>query len=91
MTKHNIELLRQYDNTKWTSLYEAYENPSANKRKIYDDCLAVCKEKHGYNYRIVSRNTYVFTFAFKYKKDGKTHLFYMTPAHDYDFEVEDYD
>lgn len=87
MTKKQQGLWEQYKRAYKTNLYQCYANPSVAKRAAYRNIQTKCFLLHGWDIRIPSYNTMMFTMAFLYKKDGKTMLHYETPNNTWDFEV----
>ena len=88
MTKQNEGLYNNYCNTNYATIWEAYDRPSYNKERAYEWCMDDARKHDGYDIRIPTRNTFHFTFAFRYMADGKERLRYHTPMNVYDFELE---
>ena len=70
-----------------SELWEVYGSFSHAKVNAMEYCKRLQREKNGYGAKIVSHNTFMFTYAFKYDKDDHTYMMYITPSYDYDFEV----
>lgn len=69
------------------TLYDIYKTVSHNKVKAYNDCLILCRELNGHDYKVCSGNTFNFTFAFRYTDTtGKEMLCYMTASNTYSME-----
>lgn len=64
-----------------------YKWPSKTKLAIWHDIAMQCHELHGTGLTVVSFNVYMFTAAFKYKKDGKEYLRFYSPSCTIDVEV----
>ena len=56
--------LKCYSRSKITSLYGAYKNPSTLKQRIFQQVNAIREKIGGYDPRIISHNTFVFTYAY---------------------------
>ena len=87
MTKKQQALWEQYKRANKRGLHECYYNPSSAKCLAYNAIAALCWELDGWDIRIPSYNTMMFTMAFLYNKDGKTMLHYETHKNTWDFEV----
>ena len=88
MTKFERQLLKSYENATMMTIYDAYNKPSQNKINTYESCVRRCLEMHGGPWRIPTRNTQAFTFAFIYHKEDKTAwLHYETAWNTYDFKI----
>ena len=90
MNKKQTRIFDDYNRSKWSSIYEAYNRPSEAK---FDAERMILQEMYFYNgfgYRILSKNTYNFSCAYLYdnKKDGKRHIVYHTSVNKLDFPVE---
>ena len=65
------------------TIYKAYKSPSKAKQKAFFDCVNTCNNLNGYNLRIVSKNTNIFTCGFFFKDEsGKEYFYYITPSYD---------
>lgn len=51
------------ENYEGYSLDEVFGTYSHAKRNAWDYCLRLCKEEGGYNFRIISHNTFGFSVA----------------------------
>lgn len=87
MTKYQSMLYSNYVNSNYSdSLYSAYEKPSRAKLRVLDDCRAFQYEMQGYDGKICTRNSFMFTYAFRYDdidpETGELHNYvaYITPS-----------
>ena len=88
MTKFERQLLRNYENATMMTIYDAYDRPSRKKIEAYENCVRRCMDMHGGPWRIPTKSTYMFTFAFIYHKEDKTAwLHYETASNTYDFKI----
>lgn len=73
-----------------TELYHVYGTYSQAKQNAFEYCRRQCYERNGYDLRIVSSNTWMFTvgFLFEDTDTGATKFMYITPNYDtvVDFE-----
>ena len=60
--KANINAFNRSD---WRNIWQAYNRPSYNKEKAWARCEEICKDHNGYNLKVISRNTFVFTAGFE--------------------------
>ena len=89
MTKKQIGMLESYNRATATSLRDVYASWSTKKEQAYDRCRAIQYELSGHDGRICSANSYQFSYAFKYEKDGKQYMCYRTATNDYRFCIEE--
>lgn len=90
MTKRQKKCLARYNDiikTGYRHIKSCYNRPSHRKLDIWHDIAMQCHELHGTGLTVVFYNQFIFTAAFKYKKDGKEHLVYFSPSYTEDFEV----
>lgn len=87
MTKKELEVIRNYKNSDTYSIYEAYERPSYNKERTFEVILREMDEKNGYGMRILSKNTFVYTCAYRFEENGKEYLRYHTPSNVMNIEL----
>lgn len=66
---------------------EAYGRVSGAKVSAWNRCVDLCSENNGEGLTVVSTNTFVFTAAFKFAKNGKDYLCYITPSYNYEIEL----
>ena len=84
MTKQQIN----YDNSSAFTLWDAYGSFSRDKQLAYDNCLEQMRKDGGFSFRICSVSNWVFTCAYKFKKDGETYLKYFTAKNTYIIKYE---
>lgn len=93
MTKKNMGLLGNYENARFTDLWQVYGSFSWNKQRALDYCKEDMYRFNGYDGRICSYNCMQFTYAFKYDLTDEltgevyTHLRYHTKDNVYDFRI----
>lgn len=88
MTKHQKMLVENYQRATARQLSDVYTTWSAAKERAYNWCINRMVSLNGFSGFICSANTFGFSFAFQYEKDGKLRLQYHTKDHEYDFEVD---
>ena len=103
MNKKQQSILDAYNNSNLTNIYQCYDKPSYFKVRAFNECKDACDACDGWGFKILSYNTFMFTIAYQYKKDGKTWLHYESDksvrdfiidegdAYDYDDFKKDYD
>ena len=89
MTKKNAGIVASYNRGGYTELSQCYGRYSTKKSKAWDYCKALCKEKNGNGLKILSRNVYQFTAAFKYEENGKQYLMYISKSEDRPILLDD--
>jgi len=89
MTKKQQAMVDSYRKATATSLREVYFSWSMKKEQAFDRCRAIQYELSGHDGRICSANSYQFTYAFLYEKDGKQYMCYRTATNDYRFCIEE--
>jgi len=87
MNKRQQSILDAYNNSDLRTLHECYGSWSWAKEYAYEDCKRTCANMNGYDFRIISYNTCMFSIGFRYKKDGKEYLHYETNVSVLDFEI----
>lgn len=87
MTKKQQALWEQYKRATKKTLDECYVCASKEKREAYEEIQMKRFFMEGWRTRITSHNTFQFSMAFLYKKDGKNMLHYETRSNVWDFEV----
>lgn len=51
--------------SEYRNIWQAYERPSYNKEKAWHRCEEIAHSMGGYNLKVVSKNTFVFTAGFE--------------------------
>ena len=71
-----------------TELWQVYGTYSRAKAEAMEYCKNLQYELNGYDGRITGASNYFFSYAFKYRKDGKAWMMYITHAADITFCLE---
>lgn len=80
MTKQNM--INRYEAATHESLADAYRGGgSCYKRRAEKSIRNEMEYLGGWGFKITSANTFAFSCAYLYKKDGKTILVYHTPCY----------
>lgn len=90
MTKFQKNLIDNFNNAPFHSIYDAYDRPSNAKVSAYNRLFDMAmNEYNAFSTCVPTRNTFAFTFAFLYtdKVTGEIRLQYHTPSHVYDFSI----
>ena len=69
MAKFSKELYNQVQqllNCEKSKLYDYYKRPSQDKINAYHDCMDDCRNHDGFNFRVLSANTFNFKCGFLY-------------------------
>ena len=89
-TKRAQGIIDSYNNARYRSLNQVYDfHHSSAKDCAMARCERVMRGLRGANMLITSYNTRFFTVAFRFVKDGKPCLAYITPKGDYYIELRD--
>ena len=69
---------------KGRTLDDVYKSYSAAKQNAYDYCKRLQDKYNGYDFRIISANTFIFTAGFKFVdvETGVIKFMYITPSYD---------
>lgn len=87
MYKYEQQVFMQYLNSTKSELREVYNNPSEQKRKIYDDIRSGMREVGGKRFRILSHNGWYFSCAYLYRRQDKVYLAVFRPTRNFDVDV----
>lgn len=89
MTQKQLEMLNSYNRADNNGeLWEVYGSFSHNKAKALNYCKELQAQRNGYDPRIPSANSFIFTYAFRFiDEDGDEALAYITPSHDRFFKI----
>ena len=86
--KRNTQKAKIFIKEYWTStrysLYDCYNDYSYAKDRAYDYCITKMQEMNGYDGRILTYNTFVFTYAFM-TDDNK--LIVICPTNEYEIQL----
>ena len=88
MTRNEQSLYRNYCRATAKHLTDVYKSYSKEKFDAFKSCVKRCVRYGGYDARICTANGFMFTYAFKYMKDGAERMCYITRNNMYDFEIE---
>lgn len=80
MTKKQFEYYKRYMESNATHLYDVYRDYSCEKSRAFKNCIAIEREYHGFDGRIISHNTCFFTYAFKFWESHEQHMCVITPT-----------
>lgn len=83
--KKQAHMVEAHKRAIYTTLSHAYAKASPAKWDAFNYCKSKQKELEGFNFRIVSYNTFCFTAAFQFidKETGVLRLYYITRDYDY--------
>ena len=81
-TKRGQALLARANHFEGTDLSDVYGRYSSAKASAMRDCRLWCEEMNGYNFRIISHNTFGFSVAWNYtnKETGEIMTRIETPS-----------
>ena len=82
-SKKATALAQNYWNSYRRNLTECYGRFSSAKEKADFWCRHYMVENGGYDYRICTYNSQIFTAGFRFKEKGAEYLCYMTPTYNY--------
>lgn len=77
-----------WEHSNASELYQVYGKYSRAKADAMEYCKNLQYELNGYDGRITGASNYFFSYAFKYEKDGKEWMMYITHAADTTFCLE---
>lgn len=79
MNKKQQGIYEQYLKSNNCNLYDCYKCPSEAKLHAESTLRYCCRQLNGKRFRILSYNTYSFTCAFTFEKDGDHYLMWFCP------------
>lgn len=87
-TKKAMGIINSYDNAYVRDLGGCYDTWSSAKQHAFNYCLELMSKLGGFDGRIMSWNTFSFTYGFQFvdKETGELKLAYITK--DYDYVIE---
>lgn len=88
MTKKQQEIIRRHLLSNRIELSDAYKKPSADKIWAYKDCRKRFEQQDGFKFKIIGRNSFVFSVGWYFKKNDKTYFHYETDITLLEFEVD---
>ena len=87
MTKFQRNLYENYLRAEDVTIWDAYGSPSVKKVRAYEHCVHKCLENNGGPWCIPTHNTFAYTFAYTFHKDGVKWLHYETSCNVYEFPI----
>ena len=93
-TRQQQYYIELYNRSTTHTIYNAYKKPSQNKIDVYNSLLKMEYEAGGMYGKIISHNTFKFTYAFKYWKELERNigtieiLRVITPTRIFDIELQ---
>ena len=79
MNKRQTNIVKAYRRSTDRRLEDVYSTFSTAKRNAYEYCINDMVNNSGYDFRILSYNTFMFTCAYRYEDvNGRLHLVYHT-------------
>ena len=86
--KREMGIINSYKNYAGRTLSDCYKKASAAKERAYAYCRDKQIQYNGYDFRIISYNTFMFTVGFKFvdTNTGKIMFMHITPSKDEIFE-----
>ena len=82
-SKKAASLAQNYWNSFRRCLDDCYERPSKAKLNAIIACKKYAIKYCGYDFRICTYNSQIFTCAFRFKENEIEYLCYMTPSYNY--------
>lgn len=86
MDKRNNKMIKssylRWKESKYHSIWDAYEKPSIRKEEAWNYCEDLCKKYNGRDLRVISKNIYIFTAGFIGIVDGKEAFVLITANRD---------
>lgn len=90
MNNRQKGIYERYKNSYRRNLYDCYERFSKNKIHAYENCKRYMEKYDGYDFRIISFNSHIFTVGFKFMDNkGTEFLMYITPSKEEKFIIEE--
>lgn len=83
---HSLDdMYQRYNHSADTQLEDVYGRYSDKKARAYAYCRNLMSKYDGYDFRIISYNTYMFTCGFKFRDPATDELTfaYITPTYNY--------
>lgn len=88
MNKQDKRILNNYMNSEYYSLSQKYNTCSYAKMQAEYEILQDMRKLGGYDYKIISGNSHMFSCAFTFEENGKKFLKYFTRTKTQVFEIE---
>ena len=87
--KKMLQHYDDYNKSYLTDIYNAYGKPSFEKVRAWLYCQLCCENRDGYNLKIVSHNTWMFTAGFLYEGNDGTYFVYIRPTGEQEIKLEE--
>ena len=82
-SKKAVALAQNYWNSYYDSLTQCYIKPSQAKLNAQHCCKLRMLKWNGYDFRICTFNSHMFTAGYRFKENGTEYLAYETPTYTY--------
>ncbi len=83
-TKKAKEYINNFEKSNVYSIWQAYDKPSRNKARIFDEWQEIARQHNATNFKITTFSKFVFTLGFvTTNENGETVLNYITPSQNY--------
>ena len=80
MTKRDRGIVHQYLQSTSYNLNDVYGSYSKAKARAWDNCVEQMYLDGGYNLKIISSNSQIFTVGYTVKNDDEVAIVYITPT-----------
>lgn len=87
-TKQGRYMLYDFARAGYKDIFEAYENPSAYKVRVYWHCVAMTDRLNGRSGRVSSKNSMCFSFMFSFTDDEGSYIVKVTKNHNFIMKCE---
>lgn len=87
MTKEQNTIIMNHSRSHARVLQDVYTSWSWKKQSAYDYCRDCMTEKEGYDFKIISSNSFQFTCGFYFYEGDKEMFKYFTASRELEFEV----
>lgn len=82
MNKQDEAIVRSYNRSSKSNLWDCYDSFSSKKRSAWEYCENLMYKHNGYGLKVISANGWMFTAGFMFEEDGKNYLMYITKSQD---------
>ena len=65
-TKRGQQMIKNASYNQGSELWHVYDNYSQEKARSFIDCKNWCENDNGYDFRIISHNTFAYSVAWNY-------------------------
>ena len=80
MNKQEKQIYEKYQMSTYYRLEHCYDKPSNRKRQIYENLIDECTLNDGWNLKIMSYNSQIFTAGYIVLNGNDKFLVYHTPT-----------